>query len=187
MNAHRITALSDPINNAQLSTNGGSPPSALSAALHYPDAKFRNRKIGEVLVELGFTGAANIDAALNSAARTGLLTGQALIQSGVVTGRQLALGLAASCGLPFIDYDEFPVDDAVLARVNTDVARQHMAIPCARLEDGTVVVAISDYKMVSQVESLSHREGAGAIFVVAQENDVYFMIKRAEELRAATG
>ncbi len=161
------------------------PRPSVADALHYPQARHQEMRIGEVLVDLGFTSEAAIEVAVGSAAVRGLLTGQALIEGGVVTGRQLALGLAACYGLPFLDYDEFPVDDRVLARVDAQVARKHMAIPCGTLEDGTMIVAISDYQMVAAVEKLSASSSRPVIFAVAQENDVYFMIKRSEALQTA--
>ncbi len=155
-------------------------------ALHPPEQRHSALRLGEVLVDLGFTDASNVEAAVNRAANFGLLTGKALIENGAVTGRQLARALASSYGLPFLDYDEFPVDDQVLVRVNTESARRHMAIPCARLDDGTVIVAVSDPKLAAEINAKKSSQQGKVIYALAQENDVYFMIKRAEQLQAAS-
>ncbi len=172
---------------SNIEQNGaGTPPANPAAdALHFPKQRHSDLRIGEVLVDLGFTDESNVEAALNRAGIMGLMTGEALLQHGAVTGRQLAQGLASRYGLPFLDYDEFPVDDRVLERVDTQVARKHMAIPCARLDATTIIVAVSDPKTVPAMEEMGRSRNLRVICALAQENDVYFMIRRAEQLRAA--
>jgi hypothetical protein len=172
---------------SDIEQNGAGIPSANPAAkaLHFPQQRHSDLRIGEVLVDLGFTDESNVEAAVNRAGIMGLMTGEALLQHGAVTGRQLAQGLASRYGLPFLDYDEFPVDDRVLERVDTQVARKHMAIPCARLDANTIIVAVADPETVPAMEQMGSARNLNVICALAQENDVYFMIRRAEQLRAA--
>jgi hypothetical protein len=152
-------------------------------SLHFPEPIHRSCPIGEVLVDLGFADQLQVSTALERAQLLDLPPETVLLQDGVVTGRQLAQALASSNGLPFLDYDEFPVDDRVLEGVDTHVAREHMAIPCAMLNDDTILIAVSDPASVRVMKNLGVVSGQHVVCALAQENDIYFMIRRAEQLQ----
>jgi hypothetical protein len=166
---------------------GQTSPNSPSDALHFPDEQHCGKRIGEALVDLGFAKESKVAFAISRANKTGMLTGQALISTGTVTGRQLAEAVAACSGLPFIDYEEFPVDENVLAKVNIEESFKHMAIPCARLADGRIVIAISDHRVVGMIDQIRTQGNPRIVYAVAQENDVYFMIKRAQALIESAG
>ncbi len=152
-------------------------------SLHFPKPAHLSRPVGEVLVALGFADQSKVSAALSRAYALEIAPENALLQDGVVTGRQLAQALASSNGLPFLDYDEFPVDERVLGRVDTYVAREHMAIPCAQLDEDTILIAVSDPASVPEMKNLGVVSDQRVVCALAQENDIYFMIRRAEQLQ----
>src|SRR5688500_19359279 len=66
-----------------------------------------NRRIGEVIAELGFAKREVVEAAVELARRSGELTGEVLIKSGVITADQLTRALAERHGLPYIAVSPF--------------------------------------------------------------------------------
>src|SRR5687767_4111099 len=63
-----------------------------------------NRRIGDVISELGFAKREVVEAAVELARRSGELTGEVLIKSGVITSEQLSRALAERHGLDYIDF-----------------------------------------------------------------------------------
>ena len=68
------------------------------------------RRLGDVIVELGFADRERVEAAVAEAREDGRRTGQVLLDSGVVDSRQLARALAERNGLDYVDLSLFEVD-----------------------------------------------------------------------------
>src|SRR3954468_17209738 len=68
------------------------------------------RRIGEVIVDLGFAEDAVVEQAVKAAREAGKPTGQLLVETGVIGSNQLAMALAERNGLDHVNLNEFEVD-----------------------------------------------------------------------------
>ena len=82
------------------------------------------RRIGDVIVQLGYTDREVVEASVDNARERGLPLGQALIADGVVNSSQLARALAERNGLDYVDLNEFEVDHGAAHLVDPGKARR---------------------------------------------------------------
>jgi len=102
------------------------------------------RRLGDVVVELGFADRGVVEATVALAREDGRPIGQALIDSGVIDCDQLAMALAARNGLEYVDLNAYEVDHGAANLIGSDEARRYRAIPIAFVDESTLLVAIAD-------------------------------------------
>ena len=68
------------------------------------------RRLGDVIVDLGFASREQVEAAVIRARNEGQPTGRVLVDSGVLDTRQLARALAERNGLDYVDLNIFSID-----------------------------------------------------------------------------
>ena len=106
------------------------------------DAPARKR-IGELLIERGKLGAADLERALRLQQESGEKLGALLVTLGVVAQRDVAEALAAQLELPLVEvagYPEFPILEE---RVSPRFLRETRALPL-REDESEVVLAMAD-------------------------------------------
>jgi len=111
------------------------PPSSRTGA---------KRRIGDVIVQLGFTDRETVEGSVDRARERGLPLGQALIADGVVNSSQLARALAERNGLDYVDLNEFQVDHGAANLLDPAKARRYQTIPISFLGEQTLLVATAD-------------------------------------------
>jgi len=102
------------------------------------------RRIGDVIVQLGFAERELVEQVVEHGRREGLALGQALIDEGIVNSGQLAQALAERNGLDYVDLNVFDVDKGAAAMIDVAKARRYQTIPIAFLADRTLLVATAD-------------------------------------------
>jgi type IV pilus assembly protein PilB len=102
------------------------------------------RRIGDVIVQLGFAEREMVDEVVERARREGIPFGQALLDAGIVDTGQLAQALAERNGLDYVDLDRFDVDKAAASMIDGAKARRYRTIPIAFLAEHTLLVATAD-------------------------------------------
>lgn len=106
--------------------------------------KRRRLRIGEALVEMGLCSPKDIEAALaEQRKRRGKKLGEVLVEMGVVSEREICTTLAKKFHLPFVNLDEYPIDSTVMREAPLDLVKRYGFLPVQTNERG-VVVAISD-------------------------------------------
>ena len=81
------------------------------AGLTEPTSRGRSvRRIGEVIVDLGFADPDVVERAVETARERGEPTGKVLVETGVLTHDQLAHAVAERYGLDYVDLSIFKVD-----------------------------------------------------------------------------
>ena len=102
------------------------------------------RRIGDVIVQLGFAEREMVDEVVKRARRDGIPFGQALLDAGIVTTAQLAQALAERNGLDYVDLNRFDVDKGAASMIDAAKARRYRTIPIAFLAERTLLVATAD-------------------------------------------
>jgi type IV pilus assembly protein PilB len=102
------------------------------------------RRIGDVIVQLGFAEREMVDEVVQRARRDGVAFGQALLDAGIVSTAQLAQALAERNGLDYVDLNRFDVDKGAASMIDAAKARRYRTIPIAFLAERTLLVATAD-------------------------------------------
>jgi len=125
------------------------------------------RRIGEVLVDLGFLTDDDIGRALELQRSSGRRLGEVLIGEQLVSQRQLLQALAEQFGFEFVDLDTITIDADLAQRVPASMARRHRALPVTR-RDGLVLVAMMNAADVLAVDDLRSAVGEQVLPVMAE-------------------
>lgn len=128
-------------------------------------------KIGDILVEQGKITDIQLEEALLIQQTDARELGQILISLGFISKVDLARALGVRLRLEYIELTETDVDKAVAALVDQKVLRKHGVIPL-RLENGRLIVAMSDPTNIYAIEDLMMISGYPVTPVVALEQEI---------------
>jgi type IV pilus assembly protein PilB len=130
------------------------------------------RRLGDVIVELGFADRERVEAAAAQAREDGRPLGQLLVETGTVDSTQLAKALAQRNGLSFADLSVFEVDKGAANLISPSAARRHGSIPIAFLDEQTLLVATSDPSNVLGVDDIKMATGYEVRRAVSSPEDI---------------
>ena len=134
---------------------------------HSPKRRKEDLSLGETLLELGAVTKTQIRSALSEQKRTGRLLGKILLDRGVVTPPVITAALGKLYGLPVVEIDEVEVDLDALANVPESVAWHNHLLPI-RIENGVLIVAISDPRHVGTLDTVRVLSGMKVECVLAE-------------------
>ncbi len=140
------------------------------------------RRIGDVIVQLGFTDRETVEGSVGRAREQGLPLGQALIADGVVNSSQLARALAERNGLDYVDLNEFQVDHGAANLVDSGKARRYRTVPIAFTGDRTLLVATADPANVVALDDIRMVTGYEVQRAVASAEDIESVIGQLSRL-----
>src|SRR5688500_11872449 len=146
-----------------------------------------NRRIGEVIAELGFAKRDVVEAAVELARRSGELTGEVLIKSGVITPEQLSRALAERHGLDYIDFSVFTPDMGAANLIDAHAAKRYSAVPVAFLDDRTLLVAMADPANILAIDDIAMMTRYDVHRAVASEEDVAAVIAHIDRVEHHIG
>jgi type IV pilus assembly protein PilB len=146
-----------------------------------------NRRIGEVIAELGFAKRDVVEAAVELARRSGELTGEVLIKSGVITAEQLTRALAERHGLEYIDFSVFTPDMGAANLIDAQAAKRYSAVPVAFLDDHTLLVAMADPANILAIDDIAMMTRYEVHRAVATEEDVAAVIAHIDRVEHHIG
>jgi type IV pilus assembly protein PilB len=127
-------------------------------------AKSGSRRIGQVLVDLGFIDEDQLWEILEEAKNTGQLTGQAAVSRGLVTEDQLLMALAEQHGLKLVNVEEVKPQPEALQLVPETMASVYKIVPLG-LRDKVLTIAMSDPSNLPALDDLRNLLGIGEIQV----------------------
>lgn len=133
---------------------------------------YGRRKLGEILVDLGYIDYAQLDEALQVQQRDGGMLGQILVRLGYVDADQLAEAQAEQYD---VDYEKITPESAhpeAIARVTAAMARSLKALPL-RIEDGKLVVAMENPLDVDAIDVLQRQTGMYVKVVYTNPDDLF--------------
>ena len=111
------------------------------------------KRIGELLLERGVITQAQLEQALTRQKAQGGLLGQVLVHLGFVTEEEVALALTAQYGFPFLPLENYEIDEAIIAAVPVQVARQYCLIPIDRIGNA-LTLAMADPSNTQAIEDV---------------------------------
>jgi len=140
------------------------------------------RRIGDVIVQLGFAERDRVEQLVDSGRAHGLPLGQALIEAGIVDSNQLAQALAERNGLDYVDLNVFEVDTGAANLIDAAKAHRYQTIPIAFLGEGTLLVATADPANVLALDDITMATGYEVRRAVASPEDIEALIRQVTHL-----
>jgi type IV pilus assembly protein PilB len=137
-----------------------------------------HKRLGELLIEAKLLSSEQLDRAIAEQKKSGQLLGATLIAMKLITEPDLMSLLQSQLGLPLVDLESLPVDEAALAKVKEDFARKYLALPVEIEGRKTLVVAMSDPLNVAALEDLRFHSGMFIKPVLASPTQVVEAIER---------
>ncbi len=131
----------------------------------------RGRGIWEVLSASGKVSEEQLQRALEVQRTERRELGKVLVSLGFVTEMDLAQAQAERLGLEYVDLSDGQVDAAAASLIDQKTLRRHGVLPL-RLEDGRLVVAMSEPTNLHAIEDLRLISGCQIVPVVAAESQI---------------
>jgi type IV pilus assembly protein PilB len=151
-----------------------------------------HRKIGDILVAAGLISLGQLEEALETQKKTGVLLGEILVSEGHVSEQSICQALHSQLGLPVVNLEDFEIDERVLSLVREDLAKKYHALPL-RLEGQVpgrtteLVVAMSDPLNSDATDDLRFHSGYFIKPVLAPASEIAEAITRYYHLDASMG
>jgi type IV pilus assembly protein PilB len=139
--------------------------------------KRKSKQLGQILIELGYITAEQLETALEEHRKTPKSLGRVLIDMGMIKEADLVRALAEQVGLEFVDLNEFPIDATATVLLPEALSRRYRAIPIGE-RDGRLLVAMSDPANVYALDDIRTITGREVQPVVATANDVEQAIQK---------
>jgi type IV pilus assembly protein PilB len=158
------------------------PDDSAMDGLTPPQRKAGSRFISDFLVEMGLVARERVDEAVEQGKAVGRPAEQVLLESGAVTGDQLARATAQRFGLYHLDLARFKADLTALNSISAQAARRLNAAPIGFDDRGHLLVAMSDPSNVLALDDLKLMAGHEVRAVVASPEDVQELIGRMSRL-----
>ena len=149
-----------------------------SNGLTPPHKKGNSRFISDVIVEMGFLARERVDVAVEEGKASGRSPEQVLLESGAITGDQLARAVAQRFGLDHVDLTIYKTDVSALNSITPQAARRLGAVPIGKDEAGTLMVAMADPSNVLALDDLKLMTGNEVRPVVASPDDIAGLVGR---------
>jgi type IV pilus assembly protein PilB len=137
-----------------------------------------HKRLGEMLIEANLLTPEQLKAAIAEQGRTGLMLGTTLLAMKLIKESELLTLLQRQLGLPLLDLDAVPADEAAIAKVKEDMARRYVALPIEIEGRNTLVVAMADPLNVSALEDLRFHAGMFIKPVLASPTQITEAIER---------
>jgi twitching motility protein PilT len=130
-----------------------------------------SRRLGEFLVERKVLSRDALENALAGEERDGVPLAKLLIGDGLVGERDLVAGLAYQLGIPFLDFEQQPVNPQLERLIPADMARRHLAVAVGS-EAGNLTVAMEDPTDEAAVAEIAEATGWPVLPVLAVRSDL---------------
>jgi type IV pilus assembly protein PilB len=143
------------------------------------------RRIGEVIVSLGFAEEQVVEAAVEMARDRGEPTGKVLLETSVLTPDQLAHAVAERFGLDYVDLSIFKADMGAANLMSPAAARRYQAVPVAYLDERTILVAMADPTNILAVDDIAMMTGLEVHRAVTSREDIEGLLNQLNRLEDA--
>ncbi|MEF2280099.1 type II/IV secretion system protein [Deinococcus sp. YIM 134068] len=161
----------------QMVQQGSLSRAQLREALQVQARGGKVKPLGEVIIEMGFAGADEIESALQKQNSGGGRLEDTLVQSGKLSPEMLARSLAAQLGYEYLDPVQNPPDAKVALMIPEATARRYLVVP-VRIQGESLVIAMKDPRNVFALDDLKLITGREIVPAVMAEKDIVRLIER---------
>ena len=135
--------------------------------------------LGQLLVDGRILTEEQLHRALEAKASTGQRLGEIVVELGFTTERAIAGALAEQYELEYVDLDIVQLDKRAIALLPEELARRYEALPLSILEDGTPLLAVTDPTNLATADDLRFALGSSFRIAVAERGQIELAIARA--------
>lgn len=153
-------------------------PHALTPAAAPAPGSLVGRRIGEIVVSLGFANEEQVDSAVDEARETGRPTGRVLYDRGTINKDQLAQAIAARTQLSYIDLRNLELEERALNAIDAKTASRYRAVPVQYVDDDTLLVAISEPSNVLAVDDIALMTGLNVRAALTTDEQLEELLSR---------
>ena len=136
--------------------------------------------LGALLVRSGALSAEALEEAIEAQPGSGMRLGELLVERKLVTRAAVARALAEQHSLEFVDLGSTPLSPDVAGLLPSSLARRYNAVPVRFLDDGALLVAVSDPTNVLHSDDLRLALGVPIQVGVAAADAVAAAITKAD-------
>jgi type IV pilus assembly protein PilB len=159
-----------------------SPANGLSAATRSGRS---GRRIGEVVVDLGFADRQAVEQAVSAARSQRKPTGQVLVEQGVLRQDQLARVVAERFGLDYVDLSVYEPDMGAVNLLSAEAIKRYQAVPVSFTEDGALLLAMADPTNILSIDDIAMITNRRVRVAAASAEDVNLLAARLGRLEGA--
>jgi type IV pilus assembly protein PilB len=141
--------------------------------------------ITDMLVELGYATAQQIELAISESRAAGRSPEEVLLEQGIIDADQLSRTVAERYGLDYVDLNVYPVDMSAANLISVGSARRTRAIPVGRVDKSTLLLAVADPANVLAIDDIQMATGLNCRVAVASPDDIDALIARLNTLSSA--
>jgi type IV pilus assembly protein PilB len=143
------------------------------------------RRIGEVVVDLGFADRQAVEQAVAAARSQRKPTGQVLVEQGVLRQDQLARVVAERFGLDYIDLSVFEPDMGAVNLLSAEAIKRYQAVPVRFMEDGALLLAMADPTNILSIDDIAMITSRRVRVAATSAEDVKLLASRLGRLEGA--
>jgi len=143
------------------------------------------RFLTDVLVELGFCDAERVQTAIDDARRSGVTAESLLLDRREITAEQLSHAMAERYGLDHLDLSVLKIDMGAANLLTAAAARRYSAVPVARVDDNTLLLAMADPANVLAVDDIALLTRMDIRPAVASSEDIAQLVSRMNRFEDA--
>lgn len=108
--------------------------------------------------------------------------GDVLVSSKILSERQIQLAHAEMLGIPSVDVQNFALDPATLALVDSSIAIKYQALPLMLDGDDTLIIAVSDPLASDFIQEIRFVSGLNVVPVISDPAELKVRILKAYSL-----
>ncbi len=143
------------------------------------------RRIGEVVVDLGFADRYAVEQAVATARSERKPTGQVLVEQGVLRQDQLARVVAERFGLEYIDLSQCEPDMGAVNLLSAEAIKRYQAVPVRFMEDGALLLAMADPTNILSIDDIAMITNRRVRVAAASAEDVKLLAGRLGRLEGS--
>jgi type IV pilus assembly protein PilB len=108
------------------------------------------KRIGDILIELGFIGRDQLEMAATESQKTGVMLGDVLLRLDWITQEQLQMSLAVQSGAKLLDTESIKVDPGLIAQVPHEFVTTHGVMPLQKRGDTILAATNNPFDVVAK-------------------------------------
>jgi type IV pilus assembly protein PilB len=137
----------------------------------------KNRKLGEILIDSGVITAKQLEEALEVSKRNEALLGETLIEIGYLDEKTLFRSLEYLYHVPYVDLNETVIDKEAVSMISEALAKKHDLIPIKK-DKKVLTIAMTDPLNFYAIDDVKNASGMEPTVVLSPKKDILNAIDR---------